>query len=100
MLLILKTVNKLIELLPLLEVAAVDAMISYQQRPGSERQKEYRLQKAPKEGEEAEPTQEGAESICRIAEGDSCVAEDTVHQRACESQVSQAQAVEPHAERL
>lgn len=32
-LLILKTVNKLIELLPLLEVAAAEAMISHQQLP-------------------------------------------------------------------
>ena len=71
--------NKLIELLPLLEVAAADAMISDQQLPGSERQKEDRLQKAPKEGEEAEPTQEVAKGICHIAEGDSCVAEGTEH---------------------
>ena len=71
--------DKLIKFRPLLEVAAADAMISYQQLPGSERQKEDRLQKAPKEGEEAEPTQEGAKSICHTAEGDSCVAEHTVH---------------------
>ena len=46
---------------------------------GMERQKEDRLQKAPKEGEEAEPTQEVAKGICHIAEGDSCVAEGTEH---------------------
>ena len=77
-LLILKTVNKLIELLPLLEVAAAEAMISHQQLLDPARQKEDRLHQAPKDGEEAEPAEEGAEGLCHIAKGGRCVAEGTV----------------------
>lgn len=77
-LLILKTANKFIELLPFLKVAAAEARIPHQKPPDSVRQKEDRLQEAAKEGKEAEPTQEGAHGLCHIANGGSCVAKDTV----------------------
>lgn len=70
--------NKLTELLPRLEVAAAEAMISHQQLLDPVRQKEDRLHQVPTEGEEAEPTEEGAKGLCHTAKGGSRVAEGTV----------------------